>query len=93
MLRELSLPSQPPLRLPCLQGCASHIRRAGIPSAPAISRSREAVARVYHEAGELVARNDVYLGGMNIGVLMSEDRRIEVVANGLPLWPGLQQSN
>ena len=49
-----------------------------------------AVARVCQEAGARVARN-VRLADMNIDVPVSDDGRIEVVANGLSLWHGLQQ--
>ena len=48
-----------------------------------------AVARVCREAGAQVARN-VRVGDMNIDVPVSDARRIEVVANGLPLWHGAQ---
>ena len=41
------------------------------------------------EAGAQVARN-VWVGDMNIDVPVSEARRIEVVANGLPMWHGAQ---
>ena len=50
-----------------------------------------AVARVCQEAGARVARN-VRLADMNIDVPVSDDRRIEVVANGLSLWHGVQQA-
>ena len=50
-----------------------------------------AVARVCQEAGARVARN-VRLADMNIDVPVSDDRRIEVVANGLSLWHGAQQA-
>ena len=50
-----------------------------------------AVARVYQEAGTQVARN-VRLADMDIDVPVSGDRRIEVVANELPLWHGSQQA-
>ena len=50
-----------------------------------------AVARVCQEAGARVARN-VRLADMNIDVPVSDDRRIEVVANGLALWHGSQQA-
>eukprot|EP00439_Symbiodinium_sp_Y106_P047985 s5209_g6.t1 len=46
-----------------------------------------AVARVCQEAGARVAR-DVRLSEMNIDFPVSDDRRIEVVVNGLYLWHG-----
>ena len=61
--------------------------RAGFPRF-ALER---AVARVCQEAGTRVARN-VRLADMNIDVPVSDERRIEVVANGLPLWHGSQQA-
>ena len=48
-----------------------------------------AVARVCREAGARVARN-VRLADMNVDVPVADARRIEVVANGLPLWHGSQ---
>ena len=48
-----------------------------------------AVARVCREAGARVARN-VRLADMNLDVPVADARRIEVVANGLPLWHGSQ---
>ncbi|CAE7270304.1 RPL19B [Symbiodinium sp. KB8] len=50
-----------------------------------------AVARVCQEAGVWVARN-VRQADMNIDVPVSDDRRIEVVANGLSLRHGTQQA-
>eukprot|EP00439_Symbiodinium_sp_Y106_P016545 s8034_g2.t1 len=50
-----------------------------------------AVARVSQEAGARVARN-VRLADMSIDVPVSDDRRIEVVANWLSLWHGAQQA-
>ena len=48
-----------------------------------------AAARVCREAGARVAEN-VFLRDMNLGVPVHDARRIEVVANGLPLWRGAQ---
>ena len=48
-----------------------------------------ALARVCQEAGARVVRN-MRLADMNITVPVSDERRIEVVANGLPLWHGSQ---
>ena len=56
--------------------------------APPLER---AVAHIYQEAGARVARN-MRLADMNIDVPVSDNRRIEVVANGLPLWHGSQQA-
>ena len=50
-----------------------------------------AAARVCQEAGARVARN-VRLAEMNIDVPVADDRRIDVVANGLALWHGSQQA-
>ena len=48
-----------------------------------------AVARICREAGARVSRN-VRVADMNIDVPVADARRIEVVANGLPLWHGSQ---
>ena len=63
---------------------------AGVLASRALPLER-AVARVCQEAGAQVARN-VRLADMNIDVPVSDDRRIEVVANGLPPWHGSQQA-
>ena len=47
------------------------------------------VARVCREAGARVVRN-IRLADMNVDVPVADARRIEVVANGLPLWHGSQ---
>ena len=44
-----------------------------------------ALARVCQEAGARVVRN-MRLADMNLDVPVGDERRIEVVANGLPLW-------
>ena len=62
----------------------------GVLASRALSLER-VVARVCQEAGARVARN-VRLADMNIDVPVSDDRRIEVVANGLSLWHGAQQA-
>ena len=46
-------------------------------------------ARICREAGARVARN-IRLADMNVDVPVADARRIEVVANGLPLWHGSQ---
>ena len=48
-----------------------------------------AAARVYREAGARVA-NNVLLRDMNLDVPLADARRIEVLANGLPLYQGAQ---
>ena len=54
------------------------------------ARSRlSAPSLVCREAGATVAR-DVRIADMNIDVPVVDDRRIEVVANGLPRWHGAQ---
>ena len=47
----------------------------------------KAAARVCREAGARVATN-VFLRDMNVDVPLADGRRIEVLANGLPLWQG-----
>ena len=47
------------------------------------------VARICREAGARVQTN-VYLRDMNLHVMADDDRRIEVVASGLPLFGGQQ---
>ena len=63
---------------------------AGVLASRALPLER-AIAHVCQVAGARVARN-VRLADMNIDVPVSDDRRIEVVANGLPLWHGSQQA-
>ena len=46
-----------------------------------------ALARVCREAGARVARN-VRLADMNLDTPVGDERRIEVVANGLHVWHG-----
>ena len=41
------------------------------------------------EAGARVATN-VFLQDMNMGLPLADSRRIEALANGLPLWQGAQ---
>ena len=48
-----------------------------------------AAARMCREAGARVATN-VFLRDMNLDVPVLDGRRIEVVANGLPIWHGAQ---
>ena len=48
-----------------------------------------AAARICREGGARVATN-VLLRDMNVDVPLADSRRIEVLANGLPLWQGAQ---
>ena len=48
-----------------------------------------AAARVCREAGATVALN-VLVRDLNLDPVRQDDRRIEVIANGLPLWGGAQ---
>ena len=48
-----------------------------------------AAGRMCREAGARVAWN-VFLRDMNLDVPVTDERRIEVVANGLPIWRGAQ---
>ena len=53
-------------------------------------RGSRAAARACYEAGARVATN-VALRDLNLGVPISDGRRLEVVANGLPAFGGIQQ--
>ena len=48
-----------------------------------------AVARICREAGATVSTN-VLLRDLNTDTKRTDDKRIEVIANGLPLWNGSQ---
>jgi hypothetical protein len=61
---------------------------AGVLRPRAVPMER-AAARICREAGARVAQN-VFLRDMNVDVPVSDNRQIEVVANGLPLWGGAQ---
>ena len=50
---------------------------------------KSAVARIYREAGARVGWN-VLVRDLNLDEPVLDARRIEVVANGLPLWHGVQ---
>ena len=52
-------------------------------------RSKRAAARVCREAGARVTCNAL-VRDLNVAVARFDDRRIEVIANGLPLWNGAQ---
>ena len=69
---------------PCQRACAT----AGVLVRRACPFER-AAARVCYEAGAQVATN-VALRGLNLGVPVSVRRRLEVVANGLPAFGGIQ---
>jgi len=95
LLRRLRLPLPlAPRRCSCrgqLDALGDH-RTACATSGVLATRAlplEHAVARVCREAGARVARN-VRLADMNLDVLVADARRIEVVANGLPLWHGSQ---
>ena len=95
LLRRLRLPL--PLA-PRLCGCHERLdtlgdhRTASATTGVLASRAlplERAVARACREAGARVSRN-VRVADMNIDVPVAKSRRIEVVANGLPLWHGSQ---
>ena len=95
------LPTHPDVTIPSAQFRVLLLRRLRMPLPLAPRRCachgqldplgdhRAAVARVCREAGARVARN-VRLADMNLDVPVADARRIEVVANGLPLWHGSQ---
>ena len=95
LLRRLRLPL--PLtsaRCRCrahLDPCGDHLAacpRSGILRARGGPLER-AAARVCREAGAAVALN-VLVRDLNVDPARQDDRRIEVIANGLPLWGGAQ---
>ena len=75
-------------RLPSKRELREGASNIGVLAARAPPLER-AVARVCQEAGAHVVRN-LRLGDMNLDVLVPDERRIEVVANGLPLSHGAQ---
>ena len=95
LLRRLRLPL--PLDSAACR-CGAHLdslgdHRAACPRA-GLLRSRgvlleRAAARVCREAGATVAAN-VLLRDLNVIAQRHDDRRLEVIANGLPLWGGVQ---
>ena len=96
LLRRLRLPLPLSSRL-CrcggeLDGLGDH--RAACATAWVLVRRacpfERAAARVCYEAGARVATN-VALRDLNLGVPVSDGRRLEVVANGLPAFGGIQQ--
>ena len=95
LLRRLRLPlPHMPARCRChrsLDPLGDH--RAACPRAGAL-RSRgvameRAMARICREAGASVCTN-VLLRDLNTHSSRTDERRIEVIANGLPLWNGSQ---
>ena len=95
LLRRLRLPLPlAPRRCSChgtLDPLGDH-RTACATSAVLATRAlplEHAVARVCREAGARVARH-VKLADMNLDVPVADERRIDVVADGLPLWHGSQ---
>ena len=97
MLRRLRLPLPVAPRTCACRGRLDPLgdhRAACATSGVLASRAlplERAAARVCQEAGARVARN-VRLAEMNIDVPVADDRRIDVVANGLALWHGSQQA-
>ena len=76
-------------RLDALGGHRASCPRSGLLRSRAVPLER-AAARVCREAGATVATN-VLLRDLNLVVVQRQDeRRIEVIANGLPLWSGAQ---
>ncbi|OLP82561.1 hypothetical protein AK812_SmicGene36766 [Symbiodinium microadriaticum] len=95
LLRRLRLPVPiGPRRCRCggaLDALGDH--RTACPTAGVLGARgaalERAAARVCREAGARVATN-VFLRDMNVDVPLADGRRIEVLANGLPLWQGAQ---
>ena len=63
-------------------------------ASPGLLRARggpveRAAARICREAGATVALN-VLVRDLNVNPVRQDDRRIQVIANGLPLWGGAQ---
>ena len=76
------------LCLLCRNGRCPKCARSGLLRSRAVPLER-AAARVRREAGATVATN-VLLRDLNLVVQRQDERRIEVIANGLPLWSGAQ---
>ena len=82
---------------PCQCRCGGRLdplgdHRAACPTAGVLGvrgAPLRAAARMCREAGARVATN-VFLRDMNVGLPLAESRRIDVLANGLPLWHGAQ---
>ena len=75
-------------RLDALGDHRASCPRSGLLRPRAIPLER-AAARMCREAGATVSTN-VLLRDLNLVVHNQDDRRIEVIANGLPLWGGAQ---
>ncbi|OLP76386.1 hypothetical protein AK812_SmicGene43688 [Symbiodinium microadriaticum] len=75
-------------RLDALGDHRASCPRSGLLRSRAVPLER-AAARVCREAGATVATN-VLLRDLNLVVQRQDERRIEVIANGLPLWSGAQ---
>ena len=95
LLRRLRLPLDlTPSRCRChglLDVLGDH--RAACPTAGVLGNRgvplEKMAARVCREAGARVTTN-TYVRDLNLDVIRRDDRRIEVIANGLPLWNGAQ---
>ena len=95
LLRRLRLPLQlAPKRCPCggrLDEYGDH--RSACAQVGVLARRagplERAAARICKEAGARVASH-VALRDLNLDVPAGDGRRIEVVANGLPIWQGAQ---
>ena len=96
LLRRLQLPAPITIiRCSCGRQLDQHGDHRAACSTCGILKKRsvpleKAAARVCREAGARVAEN-VLLRDMNLsGISARDGRRVEVVANGLPLWSGAQ---
>ena len=95
LLRRLKLPlPHAPRHCRCggaLDALGDH--RAACPVAgvlgPRGAPLERAAARICREGGARVATN-VFLRDMNVDIPLADSRRLEVLANGLPLWQGAQ---
>ena len=75
-------------RRPLFSGTTGQCPRSGLLRPRTVPLER-AAARVCREAGATIACN-VLMRDVNVDVDRRDDRRIEVIANGLPLWGGAQ---
>lgn len=95
LLRRLRLPLPPTPRLCRCGGALDPLgdHRAACPTAGVLVRRAAALERaaaaICREAGARVATN-VFLRDLNIGTPLTDGRRLEVVANGLPGHQGAQ---
>ena len=95
LLRRLRMPLPfGPARCSCGHMCdalgdhRSACPRAGVLRGRGVPLER-AAARVCREAGATVSMHTL-VRDLNIASVPGDDRRIEVIANGLPLWSGAQ---